>query len=203
MRGREPARRRLVDEHTSSDQASNPLSGLEWLTAEDAEFLADAIERIARKAAIEAVAEQKGAERAYASSISTPSPTAGPPPPYTIELDCRPLELVATCVTPPTATATFDVLRSINAGATFVSMLVAPITLAAGQRRTQGAAFLWEYPPTRTLAAPGTTDTYPMSLRTGDIIQMTMTGGAGMAALTMQLRVQRVHEHVRRGRARV
>jgi hypothetical protein len=199
MRGREPARRRLDE---LPEHGDNPLAGLEWLTAEDAEFLADAIERIARAAALEAVAEQKGAERAYASSITTPSPTAGPPPPYTIELDCRPLELVATCVTAPSSTATFDVLRSVNAGATFVSMLAAPITLAAGNRRTQGAAFLWEIPLTRTLVTPGTADAYPMQLRVGDIIQMTMTGGTGMAALTMQLRVQRVHEHVRRGRAR-
>ena len=43
-------------------------------------------------------------------------PPPGPPPPYTIELDCRPLELVATCIEPPTDTATFDVLRSINGG---------------------------------------------------------------------------------------
>jgi hypothetical protein len=201
MSGREPARRRLDE---LPEQGSNPLSGLEWLTAEDAEFLADAIERIARKAAIEAVAEQKGAERAYASAITDPNadPPPGPPPPYTIELDCRPLELVATCIEPPTDTATFDVLRSINGGATFESMLFATVSMSAGERQTQGAMFMWEIPITRTLADPGTADAYPMVLRTGDIIHLTVEGGTGIQALTMQLRVQRVHEHVRRGRAR-
>ena len=78
------------------------------------------------------------------------------------------------------------------------------MTMAAGNRQTQGAAVYVGIPADahagRIRARP---IRYPMSLRTGDIIQMTVTGGAGMAALTMQLRVQRVHEHVRRGRARV
>ena len=94
-------------------------------------------------------------------------PTAGVPPPYTIELDCRPLELVATCIEPPTDTATFDVLRSINGGATFESMLYETVTMAAGNRQTQGAQFMWEIPLTRTLADPGTPDAYPMTLRVG------------------------------------
>jgi hypothetical protein len=203
--GPQTRRRRLGRDHDDNDQSGNPLSELEWLSAEDAEFLADAVETIARAAAINAVAEQSGAERAYASSIANPNatPAPGPPPPYTIELECRPRDVIATCITPPTAPATFDCLRSVNGGATFVSMLYEKVVMAAGLRQAQGATFMWEIPLTRTLVNPHTVDAYPMQMRPGDIIQLTITGGAGIGNLSMQLRVQRVYEHVRRGRARL
>jgi hypothetical protein len=203
--GHQTRRRRLGRGDDDNDQSGNPLAELEWLSAEDAEFLADAVETIARAAAINAVAEQSGAERAYASMFLDPNatPGGGQGAPYTVELECRPRDLIGTCITAPTTAATLDCLRSVNGGATFVSLLYEKVIMAAGSRQAQGATFMWEIPLTRTLVNPHTTDAYPMQMRPGDIIQLTITGGAGIGNLSMQLRVQRVHEHVRRGRARL
>jgi hypothetical protein len=199
----EPARRRIAPTPSAdTPQApNNPLAALEWLSPEDAEFLADAIEQIAIRAATRAVQEQPGAARAYAWAAAAPPAAEEPPesPPYVIELLCRPVEFLASCVTAPTTAATFDVLRSVNQGASWDSMLVATPVMAAGAKIAVGSVFKWEIPLTRTLTTPGAIDAYPMQLRAGDMVHITVTGGTGMQNLSSQLRTQRIDEHARGG----
>ena len=84
----------------------------------------------------------EGAHRDYVWSV--PDPTALPVPPLAILLPCRPVNLVAVCDTAPSGTATFDVERSIDGGATYTSMLVTLTTIASGQTFGAGATFMWE-----------------------------------------------------------
>lgn len=154
-----------------------------------------------RKMIRDEVAQLEGAHRAYAWSIADPTVTPAPPPPapYLIELPCRPVDLVAACLTAPSGSATFDVQRSLDNGATWTSILQTLTTIAIGQRFGAGGTFKWEEPETRTLVAPATEGALPLVLQPGDLIKLVATP-ASAQSLTVQLRVQRVGEYARRGK---
>lgn len=149
------------------------------------------------------IAQLEGAHRAYAWSIGDPNsdPPPGDAPPLAIELPCRPVDFMASCVTPPSEATTFDLLRSIDGGATYESILYAFATIASGDTAGAGATFMWEWPEDRALDVPNTEGALPLRFAPGDRIRMTIeSGGASMLAASVQLRVQRIGEYTRGGR---
>jgi hypothetical protein len=162
-----------------------------------AQELRSEIRRIVR----DELAQLEGAHRGYAWMIGDPATATTPPAPFGVELAQRPVDVIAACLTAPSATVTCDVQRSIDSGATFASMLQTPTTLGSGQRFGRGATFKWEVPDTRALVAPTTEGALPLVLRPGDVIKLVLspTTANGAKSLTVQLRVQRVGEYARRG----
>jgi len=149
------------------------------------------------------LAQLEGAHRAYAWSIGDPNsdPPPGDAPPYVIELPCRPIDFMASCVTAPSIATTFDLLRSIDGGASYQSILLDFAAIASGQRFGAGATFMWEVPDTRDLDYPSSEGALPLRFAPGDLVRMTIeSGGASMLALSVQLRVQRIGEYTRGGR---
>lgn len=175
----------------------------EWLSPKDARFLAQSIQRIARNEAKKAVAEQQGSTRAYAWTIGDPNATPlEDPPAFSIEVKCRPLELILTCKTAPTTAFVVNLTRSINNGATYEPMLATPASILSGQKTGFGGVFLWEIPFVRTLVSPGTPNAYPAQLWVGDLIDITFSGGTTMRSVAIQLRTERVNEKTRKQRRR-
>lgn len=172
----------------------------EWLSPADARFLAQSIQRIARNEAQKAVAEQAGATRDIAWSASAPevSETAEDPPPYPITRNCKPSEVLASCLTAPTTNLFIDVQRSIDGGDTFESILQAPATISAGNKTGYGGTFLWENSLTRELVPPFTQGAFPVQLLIGDIVDINLSGGTGIKSLSVLLRTERIDEHTRR-----
>ena len=173
----------------------------EWLSPRDARWLAESIQRIARNEAKKAVAEQQGSTRAYAWTIGDMA-SAGDPPAFSIEVKCRPLELILACKTAPSSSFIVNLQRSIDNGATYEPMLSTPASILSGQKTGFGGVFLWEIPVVRTLVSPGTPDAYPAQLWVGDLIDITLSGGTGIASVTIQLRTERVNETTRKQRRR-
>jgi hypothetical protein len=176
----------------------------EWLSPKDARFLAQSIQRIARNEAKKAVAEQQGSTRAYAWTLSDPNsdPPPDDPPAFSIEVKCRPLELILACKTAPTSSFIVNLQRSIDNGATYEPLLSTPAAILSGQKTGFGGVFLWEIPYVRTLVSPGTPNAYPAQLWVGDLIDITFSGGADIRSVTMQLRTERVNEKTRKQRRR-
>jgi hypothetical protein len=168
----------------------------------DAALLMEELMREVDKRIDDKLAQLAGTEREYAWIIFDPAAATTPPHRYSISRPCRPIDVMAECDTAPSGSFTCDIHRSIDGGATFVSMVQTLTSIASGQKQGAGATFKWEEPETRALVAPTTDGALPLLLRPGDIVKLILspTNASGAKSLTVQLRVQRVGEHTRGGR---
>lgn len=170
----------------------------------EAVLFAEELRREIRAIVRDEVAQLDGAHRAYAWMIGDPYSTPPPDdaPPFVVELRCRPVDFLASCVTAPSSTAQIECYRSIDAGATWQSILWDYTTIAAGERIGRGGLFYWEMIETRVLVVPTTEGALPLLLLPGDLVRIDLVGssGTGIKSLSVQLRVQRVGEYGRRGR---
>jgi hypothetical protein len=165
--------------------------------------VAEAIDRLIQVRVQDALARQQGANRAYAWQAGDPTADPAPeePAPFMVELPSKPLEVVASCRTAPTSDLTVQMRRSMDGGAIYLNMLATPVVIPAGATFGSGAIFNWENPVTRDLVPPGTVGARLMHLLPGDLIIPVLTGGAGVRGFSAQVRVERLAEHVRKGRA--